>query len=117
MKDVHLFYRSKKPETTKTLYEKIFFDNIHNKIEAERLEKPIVPDVTHERPHAVNKISIGKKQFYANSKGQLNSESTLVNMENKLIFPPRPIYEMPDLARKTEIVHWNSEPFDNYRGD
>ncbi len=37
---VHLDYKYEKPDEKKTIYEKMFFDNIGNKIEAEKIEKP-----------------------------------------------------------------------------
>jgi hypothetical protein len=39
-----------KPEEKKTIYEKIFFDKIENKVEGEKLDKPILPPTTHEKP-------------------------------------------------------------------
>ena len=37
----HLEYKLEKPEEKKSVYEKIFFDNINNKIEAEKLNPPL----------------------------------------------------------------------------
>lgn len=46
----HLEYKTPKPQEKKTIYEKMFFDNIENKVEAEKLDVPILPQVTHEEP-------------------------------------------------------------------
>jgi hypothetical protein len=37
----HLNYNLDKPEEKKTIYEKMFFDNLTNKIEAEKLQPPL----------------------------------------------------------------------------
>ena len=40
-KPFHLEYRVPKPEEKKSIYEKIFFDKIGNKVEAEKLRPPL----------------------------------------------------------------------------
>jgi len=60
VKPQHLEYRHEKPEEKKTVYEKIFFDKIENKIEAEKLDKPILPPVEHTRPQVKPTVTLGK---------------------------------------------------------
>ena len=47
VKPRHLEYRDAKPIEKKTIYEKMFFENIENKIEGERMEAPLLPPVSH----------------------------------------------------------------------
>ena len=82
VKPRHLEYRFEKPEEKKTIYEKMFFDKIENKIEGERMEVPLLPPVTHMAPRVLPSVTIGPRQYYADSQGLLNTDSTLVTLDN-----------------------------------
>jgi len=60
----------------------MFFDNIGNKVESEKMNPPLqlYRDAT-QNPKA--QITIGKDQYYRNGKGHLNSVSSLVTLDNK----------------------------------
>ena len=110
---IHLETTAPKPEEKKTVYEKIFFDKISNKIEAEKLNPPLhLYREATQNPKA--QITIGSDQYYANSQGALNAESTLVTLDNKQLYPSKSLYELPQLTAKTEIVDWKREPYEYY---
>lgn len=79
---MHIEHTAPKPEEKKSIYEKIFFDKISNVIESEKLNPPLnLYREATQNPTA--SITIGKGQYYANSKGALNADSTLVTLDNK----------------------------------
>jgi hypothetical protein len=45
----------------------------------------------------------------------LNSESTLVTLDNRQMYHAKSIYDNKDLLMKTEIVDWNKEPYEHYK--
>ncbi|CDW72165.1 UNKNOWN [Stylonychia lemnae] len=110
---VHIEHTVPKPEEKKSIYEKLFFDKISNVIEAEKLNPPLkLYREATQNPKA--QITIGQDHYFSNSKGALNSESILVTLDNKQLYPSKSLYEMPDLQSKTTIVNWNKEPYEYY---